>query len=78
MMIDWNDLPPEFKWAAMDEDGSWFAYTEEPVTGPDGWMIRGGGDYTEENCQRILAPMDWKATLTRKSSPEALENFFKL
>jgi hypothetical protein len=79
-MIDWNALPPEFKWAAMDSDGSWFAYTEEPVVDPGTatWRLRSGEEITDKNCLDIPSPMDWEATLTRKSSPEALENVFKL
>ncbi len=79
-MINWHELPPEFKWAAMDSDGSWFAYSEEPIIDHDEgyWAFRSGAGFTEDKCIPIPAPIDWKTTMNRRPIPEGLDNLFKL
>jgi len=36
--IDWSKIPPEYKWAAMDKSGQWYAYTIEPNIGDTTWF----------------------------------------
>lgn len=37
MKPNWNDAPEWANWLAMDEDGDWYWYEDEPVIGYDVW-----------------------------------------
>jgi hypothetical protein len=36
--IDWSNIPPEYKWVAMDNSGFWYAYDQEPRMGIVCWF----------------------------------------
>lgn len=40
---DWSTTPPWINWIAMDKNGDWFMYTEEPALDFTGWI--GFGQY---------------------------------
>lgn len=57
-----RSLLPSWKAVAMDEDGAWFAYTEIPEQGEDGWETDGAVSYIRID----RAPKwegDWKDSL---------------
>lgn len=78
----WEGIPPEFKFAAMDEDGDWFIYTHKPTI--DNRMWAGGNpnyQYDEsseqyvsknDNTDRYMlmqkSAIDWKKTLQERPS----------
>ncbi len=64
--IDWNALPAEVQWVAMDMNGQWYGYHAEPYDGSYVWLPNGGchefdapkfsGDWRESLQQRPLTP----------------------
>lgn len=61
----WKDAPKWAKWLAMDADGFWWWYEEEPVANEKSlsWGPLNGGD-----CIRAFAkpPKNWRETLTHR------------
>ena len=54
-------LGPEWKWVAMDPDGTWYAYVNEPVAGGDWWA---NGDMEELGTSTY----NWTTTLAKVDS----------
>jgi len=53
--FNWEGIPEEYKYAAMDANGDWYAYTSKPVI-CDGDQFWGAKGYA--------APVaDWKTSL---------------
>lgn len=42
MKPDWKDAPEWANWKAMDEDGEWWWYEEEPYIFYNYWVVRPG------------------------------------
>lgn len=61
MTIDWTQAPPWANYAAMDLDGCWFWYSEEPGKLTETWSPSG---YNFEAFER--SPIDWTQTLTQR------------
>jgi len=40
--IPWHLMKPEYTWAAMDENGKWWAYGPEPKMSEDVWIVSTG------------------------------------
>lgn len=61
MNIDWTQAPPWAKYAAMDEDGCWFWYADNPSPTRYSWQA------TSPNFELIEAARpDWTQTLTER------------
>ena len=81
-MIDWSKIPPEFKWAARDADGRWFAFRTEPKMA---LTRRVWGVFADPNHPRtpqyikLTCELDipWLESLVSRDSL-TLENVFKL
>lgn len=61
--IDWASAPDIAGWAAMDEDGKWWWYENQPFVLGDSWACEG------EFPKKFFAkPFDgyWKASLQRR------------
>jgi len=75
-MIDWDKVPSGYKWAAMDSDGEWYAYMEEPVLDSKNWSslthchFISHGDPTEVDYRH--------SKVSRYGNDMLLDNFFKL
>ena len=62
MDIDWSIVPDGFNWAAQDEDGDIYAYTEEPtdcVNDSEWYVIKGSYILIKESIY-------WRQTKTRR------------
>lgn len=66
--LPWHLILPQYKWAAMDEDGSWYAFMGKPEVDADyldKWVNK-----TLNYAQLILIidhqGLDWKDTLTKR------------
>ena len=48
-------------WIAMDEDGEWYWYSEEPRIGDDCWHSSGMEEFLSSYCFKNLSKVtDWK------------------
>lgn len=61
----WDDMEPEYKWMAQDEDGGWWAYEVEPYLTTGAWGCAHDHDY---DLIRQDAPnqKNWRNTLQRR------------
>ncbi len=73
-MIDWDKIPLEYEWAAMDKGGEWYAYIKEPRplntmwnSSLDCWLIP---DIPSEG-------VDWLKSLIKRNC-SGFDGFFKL
>lgn len=81
MKIDWNMLPKESQWAAMDKDKVWWGYKSEPTASiADGtWSSEDGiamsdslNDSVDDCCFNWSEGTPWTETLTKRpEEPEA-------
>ena len=70
--IDWSDIDPKYKWAAMDSSGTVYVYSEEPFIN-DVWDL--WDNNSSHKAIRLLnTPQKefWKETLTKR--PEDKQN----
>ncbi len=66
--INWDDLPDNANWVAMDRSGVWYWYESVPREGKNCWWPRGVGG-TDAFCS---APCDdWTKSLQSRPSPAA-------
>lgn len=64
----WAALKPEFKWVAMDKDGTWYLYRDQPKPDRDVWVLGGLGPAID--ILTMPTPdCPWHETLTMR--PEA-------
>lgn len=71
----WVRVPREYNWVAMDEDGDWYAYHEEPRIFSDGagnedeWLSLRKNEYIDLglDCSRVA----WRDSLTKRPHPPA-------
>lgn len=75
MKIDWNMLPKESQWAAMDKDKVWWGYKSEPTASiADGtWSSEDGiamsdslNDSVDDCCFNWSEGTPWTETLTKR------------
>lgn len=65
--IPWEHIKPEFKWAAMDEDGAVYIYNNKPIMGRDGWDWDEGALAGINNVLNIdTSGIDWRESLTQR------------
>lgn len=61
MNIDWTQAPPWARYAAMDEGGTWYWYTEAPKPYHGMWHAESGGFESFNPC-----PVHWTQSLTER------------
>ena len=73
--INWDDINPRFKFAAMDSNGTVLAHTERPEIYEskdyfDGWRVPSTPGWCMCHCCYVKAslkePLDWRETLTER------------
>lgn len=62
MKPDWKDAPEWARWLAMDANGFWWWYEEEPVASGKAWKPSDSGDCTRAFTKPTKE--DWLETLT--------------
>lgn len=60
---DWKDAPEGFDWLAMDEDGGWRWYNQEPEAMSVSWVTDNGDFEMADGEESELA---WWETLERR------------
>lgn len=60
---EWKDAPDWAMYTAMDRDGEWYWYENEPIPRDDFWEV------SEGKCRMAYEPSHWTETL--ESRPEA-------
>jgi len=68
---DWNDAPEWANYVAMDEDGEWYWYENEPT-------ILFSRYTTDGRCEFIETPKVWKSTLQSRPRPKIKRQFSKI
>ncbi len=65
--IDWDALPADAHWVAMDADGSWAWFEIMPIKKDTYWKPHSNGSY----CDAFTHPPcdDWTASLQSRPSP---------
>lgn len=66
MKPSWDDAPPWANYLAMDSDGSWYWYENEPVTSYGGWNVRGKHDQYTNRYISAHATMTWQDSMERR------------
>ena len=69
LVIPWEVIKPEYKWAAMDECGDVAVYDAKPVISDDSWIcgLNGHGISFELHALNIdTAGIDWRESLTAR------------
>ena len=67
--FDWSGIPERFKWAAMDDDFSWWIYAMKPCTGEDafGWYANDDDEMHAAKAKGVLPyPGDWRDSLQQR------------
>lgn len=63
--FDWSGVPERFKFAALDPDWEWWAYTHKPQVSTDGTCF-----ITHSGCETKVAhklyPGDWRDSLQKR------------
>lgn len=69
LVIPWEHIKPEYKWAAMDECGDVAIYDAKPEMSDDSWLCGkfGHGNSLELHALNIdTAGIDWHESLTAR------------
>lgn len=64
LVIPWEHIKPEYKWAAMDESGVVWMHKEEPGICKDGWFST--GNYASAILNINTTGIDWRESLTAR------------
>ena len=62
-MVDWSKAPAWANYAAMDKDGEWYWYENEPTPAAGLWVADPGSEF--DRVYDIDHP-DWRTTLTTR------------
>lgn len=66
LVIPWEHIKPEYKWAAMDDDGSvWFFDTKPCIDGDDKYW-GGGKSFCQSPLNINTTGIDWRESLTAR------------
>jgi hypothetical protein len=68
--IPWQFIKPEFKWAAMDNDGEVYLHIDKPSFGSQDWVTNSGYCRIDHKLNIDTTGVDWKTSLTQR--PEGL------
>lgn len=63
MKPDWKDAPEWAKYLAMDSDGWWYWYENEPVKSYGGWNIRGEHDHDSNRYASAHGYITWQDSM---------------
>ena len=67
LVIPWEHIKPEYKWAAMDADGEVYAFDLRPSDDADQWVPTGDKAIMINGVLNInTAGIDWRESLTAR------------
>lgn len=66
LVIPWEVIRPEYKWAAMDEDGGVWFFTHKPKIDGEDLYWSCGGDFCQSALNIDTAGIDWRESLTER------------
>lgn len=66
LVIPWEHIKPEYKWAAMDNDGAILFSTKEPKVGVEVWLVSGESDVGIRSININTTGIDWRESLTAR------------
>lgn len=61
---DWSQAPEWANYVAMDENGAWFWFSEEPRPGSGEWVNHAA------KYEMAVAAHDWRACLVKRPSQD--------
>lgn len=64
--IPWQFIKPEFKWAAIDENGDIFLHIDKPVLGNSYWLNYAPCKRINDTVNIDTTGVDWKTSLTQR------------
>ena len=64
--IDWGNVDPKYKWAAMNSSGTVYVYSGEPFIGGDRGIWGSEGEYIQVEFTPSPPKEFWKETLTKR------------
>lgn len=65
LMIPWEHIKPEYKWAAMDDSGAVWVYAEKPYANDSAWGSCDGLE-TIDALNINTTGIDWRESLTAR------------
>lgn len=69
LFIDWKKIPPEYNYAAMDTDGTWYVFHNQPYADIGVWWS--DGDITYDHLSFFCKPPeydgDWEYSLVSRA-----------
>lgn len=65
LVIPWDHIKPEYKWAAMDESGSIWVYQSKPAASGSAWQSQKGLDGIDA-LNISTTGIDWRESLTAR------------
>lgn len=63
--IPWDELHEWVQWVAMDKNGDWYGYDNEPQKGNRQWVILIPGEFTYIAIAEVTA-RDWRTSLRQR------------
>lgn len=67
LVIPWEHIKPEYKWAAMDADGEVYLYPEKPEDGGDQWLpVEDDAIKANDVLNIDTTGIDWRESLTAR------------
>ena len=66
LVIPWDVIKPEYKWAAMDEDGGVWFFGEKPGIDGDDKYWGGGKDFCQSPLNIDTTGIDWRESLVQR------------
>lgn len=66
LVIPWEVIKPEYKWAAMDSDCSLFVYDVEPNLSTHDWVRNGGLPECIDALNINTTGIDWRESLVQR------------
>lgn len=63
---DWSTTPPWINWIAMDEDGLWYLFDEEPTERVGYWDPEGSSNHQIPSSHHPKWNGDWKLSKTMR------------
>ena len=66
--FNWADIPDEFNWLAMDQDGMWYVYPNRPYVVGLCWLGK-GYDLYDDYTPRPPKVDDWENSKMKRPKP---------
>jgi hypothetical protein len=66
LVIPWDVIKPEYKWAAMDEDGGVWFFGEKPDIDGDDKYWGGGKGFCQSPLNINTTGIDWRESLVQR------------